>query len=202
MTTVLFTGFEPFGGGKTNPSWKAAQLAAAAWQGPGAAAAELLPVTFNGLPRALAKVLRSHNPKVVVAAGLGPVAGVCLERVAINLIDARIQDNDGVQPVDEPVLTGAQTAYFATLPIKVCLQALQEAGLPGQVSLSAGAYVCNQTLYLLGDWVANGAKAQVGFVHLPRPGRIKGGSLSYEDLGRALCIVAAATLEAAPQLLV
>jgi pyroglutamyl-peptidase len=195
MTKVLFTGFEPFDGGATNPSWPAAERAAAAWTGPGSAAAVLFPVSFSDTPRLLAQALRSHDPTVVVAAGLGPTRAVSVERIAVNIMDARIPDNEGAQPVDAEVLPGQPLAYRASLPVKTCASALHTAGFPVQVSSSAGTFVCNQMFYLLCDWVANGADARVGFIHLPWPGRVSGYSpLTVDRMAAALQLVAATTV--------
>src|SRR5690606_4205494 len=104
--------------------------------------------------------------------GVGEAGGrerIGLERVAVNVIDARIPDNDGAQPIDVPVVPGAPAAYFSSLPIKACVEALARADLPAEVSSTAGTYVCNAAFYALMHLVA-GSGVRAGFVHVPRVG--------------------------------
>ncbi|MDQ2971755.1 MAG: pyroglutamyl-peptidase I, partial [Pseudomonadota bacterium] len=142
--TILLTGFTPFAGETINPSWQAARaLDGKIIEGHRVVAVEL-PTTFDGTPALLRRALRSTNPRVAIATGLaGGREGISLERVAINLIDARIPDNAGVQPVDASVIEGAPSAYFSSLPVKAMLAAMQSAGVPAELSFSAGSYVCN-----------------------------------------------------------
>ena len=95
-------------------------------------------------------------------------SAVGIERVAVNLIDARIPDNDGSAPVDVPVIAGAPAAFFSTLPVKACLAAGRETGVPVEVSYSAGTYVCNATFYALQHLLASRPEVRSGFVHVPR----------------------------------
>jgi pyroglutamyl-peptidase len=165
---VLLTGFEPFGGESTNPSWQAvAQLHGRRIGGHRVIAVQL-PTAFEGAGRMLRAALRAHAPRAVIAVGqAGGRAEISLERVAINLIDARIPDNTGAQPIDEPVIAGAPDAYFATLPLKAALQALRGEGIPAAISYSAGTYVCNQVFYALMHALRNRPQVPAGFVHVP-----------------------------------
>src|SRR6185437_12799595 len=165
---VLLTGFAPFAGEPINPSWQAARaLDGATIEGRRVIAVEL-PTEFDGSLRALRKALRETNPKVAVAVGLaGGRAGISLERVAINVIDARIPDNAGAQPVDMPVLGSGAAAFFSTLPIKAALLELQRAGIPAHVSQTAGTYVCNQVFYALMHALRRQRNTRAGFVHVP-----------------------------------
>jgi len=106
---------------------------------------------------------------VVLSFGLAlGCAKISLERVALNLMDFRIPDNAGVKVSDQPVVEGGQNAYFSTLPVRPLLKALQDAGIPAQLSLSAGAYLCNQVFYRMMHCIAsNGLDIQAGFIHLP-----------------------------------
>ncbi len=166
MTTVLLTGFEPFGGDGDNPSGEAVHLVAAHWGGPEVLVTAVLPVTFEGAAARLRELLAEHRPDVVVAAGLaGGRTAIGIERIAVNLIDARIPDNDGAQPVDEPSIPGAPAAHFATLPVKAIVGALDAAGIPAEVSHSAGTFVCNHVFFTALDAAAPGTRA--GFVHVP-----------------------------------
>jgi pyroglutamyl-peptidase len=166
--TVLLTGFAPFAGEALNPSWQAVHaLGGAIIEGHRVVVAEL-PCEFDASLPALSRALRRHAPHVAIAVGLaGGRDGVSLERVAINVIDARIPDNAGAQPVDVPVLGSGAAAFFSTLPIKAALQELQRAGIPAHVSQTAGTYVCNQVFYALMHALRRRRNVRAGFVHVP-----------------------------------
>ena len=163
----LLTGFEPFDGDAVNPSWQIAQaLHGQRLQGMRVVAAQL-PCTFEGAIGALRAALRRHRPQLVMALGQAGRSVISLERVAINVIDARIPDNAGAQPIDEPVQAGAPAAHFSTLPIKAMLAALREAGIPAEVSQTAGTFVCNQVFYGLMQALRRRPGVRGGFVHVP-----------------------------------
>ncbi|MEV4599250.1 pyroglutamyl-peptidase I [Amycolatopsis sp. NPDC049253] len=164
--TVLLTGFAPFGGSATNPSWQAAQLVAARRDD---VVAVQLPVEFGASLTALRAAIEQHRPSLVVCAGeAGGRSAVTPERVAINLIDARIPDNAGDQPVDVPVIADGPAAYFTTLPVKAAVAAIQAKGVPAAVSHTAGTYVCNQVFYGLMHLLAHEFPSlRGGFVHVP-----------------------------------
>lgn len=170
--TVLLTGFDPFGGESLNPSW----LAAEALHGETIAGRRIvavqLPTSFARGPRALRAAIRRHTPELIVCVGqAGGRAQISLERVAINVDDARIADNDGAQPVDTPIVRGGPAAYFSTLPIKTMFAALREADIPAEISQTAGTFVCNRVFYALMHALAEDANLRVGirggFVHIP-----------------------------------
>ena len=164
---ILLTGFEPFGGETINPSWEVARSLHNLVIAGATVHARCLPVTFGEAPEALAEALASLQPGLVI--GLGQASGrseVSIERVAVNLIDARIADNAGHRPLDEPVCAGAPAAYFSTLPVKAMRDALRAAGHPAGLSLSAGAFVCNQVFFELQHRLA-GQGVRSGFIHLP-----------------------------------
>ncbi|MBD3943402.1 pyroglutamyl-peptidase I [Microbacterium sp. NEAU-LLC] len=166
MTTVLLTGFEPFGGDPANPSGEAVHLVASRWNGPEVLITDVLPVTFAGAAARLRELIAEHRPDVVIAVGLaGGRAAVGVERVAVNLIDARIPDNDGDQPVDVPSVAGAPAARFATLPAKEIARRIAEAGIPAEVSYSAGTFVCNHVFFTALEAAASTTRA--GFIHVP-----------------------------------
>lgn len=166
MTTVLLTGFEPFGGDAANPSGEAVELVASGWTGPERLVTDILPVTFDGAARRLRQLVAAHEPDVVIAAGLaGGRVTIGVERVAVNVIDARIPDNAGAQPIDRPSVEGGPAAHFATLPVKSIVTALEAAGIPAEVSNSAGTFVCNHVFYTALATVAPGVRA--GFLHVP-----------------------------------
>lgn len=163
---VLLTGFAPFGGSATNPSWSAARLVAGRRDD---VAAVKLPVEFEASLPALRAAIDTHRPSLVVCAGqAGGREGVTPERVAVNLIDARIPDNAGRQPVDVPVVEGGPAAYFTALPVKAAVAAILAKGVPAAVSYTAGTYVCNQVFYGLMHLLATEFPAvRGGFVHVP-----------------------------------
>lgn len=174
MTTVLLTAFEPFEGQPVNASWSAVRGVADGWDEPAEGAAlvtALLPVSFARAPRRLAELLAEVRPDLVVCVGeAGGRSAVGVERVAVNVQDARIPDEDGAQPVDLPVVPGGDVAHLSSLPVKACLAAVLAAGVPGEVSNTAGTYVCNTVAYALADLLAAGRApgARGGFVHVPR----------------------------------
>lgn len=181
MLRILVTGFEPFDGQSLNPSWEVARaLHGLQLQGAQVTAVQLPCVFAQALP-ALQQALAEHCPDIVLA--LGQAEGRCdfsVERVAINVMDARIADNAGDQPIDVPVISGGPAAYFSTLPIKALVSGLRAAGFPASVSQTAGTFVCNQVFYALQHMLA-GQGVHSGFVHLPllpeQAARWKGPSL-------------------------
>ncbi len=192
----MLTGFAPFGGDDTNPSWDAVRLVVA--DGYELVTAEL-PCEFGASLTALRDLVATHEPDVVVCVGqAGGRTGVTPERVAINLEDARIPDNAGRQPIDVPVVDGGPTAYFSTLPVKACVAALREADIPAAVSHTAGTFVCNHVFYGLMHLVATelpGVRA--GFVHVPyapEQGHEDAPSLDLATTAAALDLIIRTTL--------
>lgn len=166
--TVLLTGFEPFGDDPDNPSWEAVRTLHGRRIDGRRIVALRLPVEFGTSLRTLRAAIRGNRPSLVLCTGLaGGRAQLSLERVAINVDDARIPDNAGRQPVDEPVVEGGPAAYFSTLPLKAMLLALREAGIPAGVSQSAGTYVCNHVFYGLMHALRARPGIRAGFIHVP-----------------------------------
>ena len=164
---ILVTGFEPFGGDSVNPSWLVAQHLSRASIAGAQLQALQLPCAFGLSAQVLAQALVQHQPDVVLALGLAQGReGISIERVAINVDDARIADNAGHQPIDTPVVPGGPAAYFSTLPIKRLAQGLQQAGHPAHVSQTAGTFVCNHVFSALQHHL-HGKRVMSGFVHLP-----------------------------------
>ena len=167
MKNVLLTGFEPFGGESVNPSWELAR----ALNGEVIAGLRVvsvqLPCVFGEALSRLDEALARVKPAVVLA--IGQAGGRCdlsIERVAINVDDARIPDNAGAQPIDEPVVPDGPAAYFSTLPIKAIVAGLREAGFPASVSQTAGTFVCNHLFYGLQHRL-DGRGVRSGFMHIP-----------------------------------
>ncbi len=169
QAVVLVLGFEPFAGESVNPAQEIARRLDGEVIDGHRLVGAVLPVEFTQAPRALADLLDRHRPALVVALGqAGGRSEIAFERVAINLIDARIADNAGLQPIDAPVLDGGAGAYFSTLPIKAMHARLQSLGIPSALSLSAGTFVCNQVFYWLCHLLASEhAQTPGGFIHVP-----------------------------------
>jgi pyroglutamyl-peptidase len=171
---VLLTGFAPFGGATSNPSWQAVQpLDGLQVRGHRVVAREL-PTEFGHSLVRLKHLVARHRPALVLCVGLAEGRqALSFERIAVNLNDARIPDNAGAQPVDTPVVPGAANALFTTLPVKAMVKAVQKAGVPAELSLSAGSFVCNHVFFGLLDLLSRQARpegapaTQGGFVHVP-----------------------------------
>ena len=171
LPVVLLTGFDAFGGDTVNPSWLAAQALHGEVIAGHVVVAAQLPTEFVASKTAIGALLRRHKPALVLCLGLaGGRSALSLERVAINLQDARIADNAGAQPVDIPVVRSGTAAYFSTLPVKAMLDSLTSASINAEISQTAGTFVCNHVFYVLmralkkqSSW----GKIRGGFMHVP-----------------------------------
>lgn len=165
---VLVTGFEPFGGEDVNPSWEICRELPEAI---GAHRIHVLqvPCEFRVAIEVVAEAIERLDPAIVLSLGqAGGRAAMSVERVAINVDDARIDDNAGNAPIDEPVASGGPAAYFATVPVKAMVAALREADVPAVVSNTAGTFVCNHLMYgVLHYLAARGGGTRAGFIHVP-----------------------------------
>jgi pyroglutamyl-peptidase len=167
---ALVIGFEPFDGQTFNPSQEIALRLNGETIAKHRIVGAVLPTQFAGSLSHLQALLEQYDPSLVIALGLaGGRDTISIERVAINLIDARIPDNAGEQPIDEPVLADAPNAYFSTLPIKAMRARLDAAGIPASISCSAGTFVCNQVFFVLAYLLASRhRRVRGGFIHVPR----------------------------------
>jgi pyroglutamyl-peptidase len=187
---ILLTGFDPFGGQPINPSWLAVQaLDALDIDGHRVIAAQL-PTEFGRSLHVLDQLLAEHRPALVVCTGqAGGRSAISLERVAINVNDARIPDNAGAQPVDTPVLPEGPAAYFTTLPIKAMLATMLAQGIRADVSQTAGTFVCNQVFYGLMHRLATDpalSQTRGGMVHVPWLPQQGHPSMTLEQLATGL----------------
>ena len=167
---VLVSGFEPFGGEPINPSLEVARRLHGWRSASGAQVTACeLPTEFGRAIDVLAQALARTQPTLVIALGLAASRSeISVERVAINVDDARIADNAGRQPIDEPVVASGPAAYFSSLPIKAIVAALREAGIAAGVSQSAGTFVCNHLYYGMAHLIATRwPDMRGGFIHLP-----------------------------------
>jgi pyroglutamyl-peptidase len=159
---ILLTGFEPFGKASSNPSGEIVKQIS----GENIVTA-ILPVAYAKSTERLLVLIEEHNPDVVIC--LGQAEGrteITPERVAINLDDARLADNEGVLRSDIKIIDGGPDAYFSTLPVKEIVEAIKAKGVPAAVSLSAGAFLCNHVFYVVQNKFA-GTNVRSGFVHVP-----------------------------------
>jgi pyroglutamyl-peptidase len=165
---VLVTGFEPFGGERSNPSWDVVERLPAAIAGMRVQKCKV-PCEFRRAIEVVAGAIERHRPALVVCLGqAGGRSRVAVERVAINVDDARAPDNAGARPIDEAIAENGPPAYFATLPVKAMVAAMRSAGVPAELSNTAGTYVCNHLMYgVLHFIAASGHAARAGFVHVP-----------------------------------
>jgi pyroglutamyl-peptidase len=166
---VLLTGFEPFGGESINPAWEAVQrLQDTAGDGYHIHVAQL-PCVFGAALTRLQEQIAAVHPQLVICVGqAGGRTEISVERVAINIDDARIPDNAGQQPIDEAIAADGPAAYFSTLPIKAIVAALRANGIPAAVSQTAGTYVCNHVFYGLAHLIATQfPHMRGGFIHIP-----------------------------------
>ncbi len=166
MKKLLITGFEPFGGETINPSWEAvSQLPEEINEY--RLTKLCIPVVFGEASEIVIGKADEINPNVILCIGqAGGRSSITPELVSINLRHAKIPDNKGNQPKDEPIIQDGDTAYFSTLPVRKVAEAIEADGLPSQVSYSAGAYVCNDLLYTLLHHFRN-SETGVGFIHIP-----------------------------------
>ncbi|MDP2816880.1 MAG: pyroglutamyl-peptidase I [Polaromonas sp.] len=196
--TVLLTGFDPFGGDSLNPSWLAVETLQGRRIAGHKVVAAQLPTVFGSSLVELARLLREHRPTLVICVGqAGGRAAISLERIAINVNDARIADNAAAQPVDTPVVAGGPAAYFTTLPIKAMLLALQGEGIPAEVSQTAGTFVCNHVFYGLMHHLSTRRgfkRTRGGFVHVPWLPEQGQPSMTTDELVRGLRLLIATAL--------
>ncbi|HUM72394.1 MAG TPA: pyroglutamyl-peptidase I [Chloroflexota bacterium] len=167
---LLLTGFEPFGNSQINPSEEVVHALAEKEIDGVELFTVILPVERFAGPDTLIRTYISVQPDVVLSLGeAGGVTAVTIERVAINLLDFSISDNGGHLITDKPIIADGLPAYFATLPTRQMLTALTEAGIPGQLSYSAGTFLCNQVMYEMLHYIyKHQLKTSAGFVHLPQ----------------------------------
>ena len=185
MRRLLITGFDCFGEADINPSWEAVKLLPEQIGDFEITKMEIPTVFGLAAEKVMAKA-KDVKPDVILCVGqAGGRAAVTPERIAVNIRDAKIRDNAGNQPVGEFVVSDGPAAYFATVPVMKMAAAICDTELPGMVSNSAGAFVCNDTLYsLLHHYAGTGVK--IGFIHVPYLPEQGSPSLPLEKTAAAL----------------
>lgn len=165
---VLVTGFEPFGGETINPALEAVKMLDNQINGAEIIKLEL-PTVFGKSKEVLERALEKEKPNIVICVGqAGGRDKISIERVAINIDDAGIPDNEENKPIDQPIVHNGDKAYFSSLPIKEILNNLKENKIPAEISNSAGTYVCNHIMYNLLYYIDKKALDTLGgFIHIP-----------------------------------
>ncbi|NLC69200.1 MAG: pyroglutamyl-peptidase I [Clostridiaceae bacterium] len=198
---ILITGFEPFGGEIINPSYEAVKSLPGEVNG-AAIIKRQVPTVFRKSIMELEKLVDEIRPDIVIAVGqAGGRVDISVERVAINIDDAAIKDNEGNQPVDEAIFEDGENAYFSNLPIKAIVKRIKEGGIPASISNSAGTFVCNHIMYgllYLIDKKYPGIKG--GFIHVPYlPEQVVNKrntpSMNINDIRKALILAVEAIVE-------
>lgn len=199
MKKVLITGFGPFGGATINPALEAVKKLDGVQLNGGEIVVCEMPVTRFEATQAVSAAIEIHKPNFVIT--VGQAAGrsaITPERVAINLDDFRIPDNGGNQPIDKAIEDDGPAAYFSTLPIKAITLALQENGIPCQVSNTAGTFVCNHVFYGVQHFLRD-TDIGHGFIHIPllpeQAAQTDQPSMSLENIVEGLKLAAQATLD-------
>ncbi len=165
---VLVTGFDPFGGEPVNPAFEAVKLLPDEIAGAEIVKLEI-PTVFSKSGPAVEEGIRKYEPDVVINVGqAGGRSCVTIEQVAINLAEARIPDNAGEQPSDEPIQKEGEPAYYATIPVKAIVKNVRDHGIPCHISYTAGTYVCNSVMYNVLHMTAKKyPHIRAGFIHVP-----------------------------------
>ncbi len=168
---ILVTGFDPFGGEKINPALETIKRLPDAVLGARIIKLEIPTVVGKSLAK-IQEAVEKENPDVVLSIGqAGGRSEITVERVGINIDDCRIPDNEGNQPIDEPIVAGGPSAYFVTVPIKAIVEKIKTNKIPASISNTAGTFICNHVCYgvahLAAARTAAGKPMKSGFIHIP-----------------------------------
>ncbi len=190
---ALVTGFDAFGGDAINPSYEAVNQLPAHIGSLKVVTAQL-PTSFRHAVPKLRSLIKRGQLDIVLCVGLAADRpAISIERVAVNLDDARLPDNEGLMPKDKPVVRGGPAAYFSTLPVRKIATRLNAEKIPCELSPSAGTFVCNHVFYALMHLAAQrGRPLHAGFVHVPSLS-----VLALEQMVRALQLTLEVTHRAA-----
>jgi len=169
MLRILVTGFEPFGGATVNPASLAVQKLKTTARGSVEVVTREIPTVFGKSAKAVEDAILEFSPQAVISVGqAGGTPGIRVEKVALNLDDARIPDNEGNCPADSPIDPTGPVAYWAGIPVREVVDAIQMKGIPAAISHSAGTFVCNHVFYSTCNFVAKkDMRIKVGFIHVP-----------------------------------
>lgn len=189
---LLLTAFDPFGGETVNPAQEAVKMVSSR-VGNVEVIKCVVPTVFGKSIETVAAAIEDCRPDAVLCIGqAGGRADLTPERIAINLDDASIADNEGNRPVDTPIFPDGKPAYFSTLPVKAMVAAIRAVGIPASLSNTAGTFVCNHLMYgVLYTLEKYYPGVRGGFLHVPYiPSQVTGGrgipSMSAADIVRGL----------------
>jgi len=198
---ILIAGFEPFGGEAINSAWETVKAVNGLEVMTGHhVVIKMLPCVFDRARHVLTDAIHRVQPDIVIVVGqAGGRSDISLERIAININDARIEDNSGQQPIDTPVDAAGPAAYFSTLPIKAMMLELRKQGIPASISNTAGTFVCNHIFYSMMHSLRERPEVRAGFIHMPylpqQAARFPGApSMSGEQMATALLIATQAAI--------
>ena len=168
---ILVTGFDPFGGEKINPALETIKRLPDTILGAQIIKLEIPTVVGKSLAK-ITEAVEKENPNVVLSIGqAGGRSEITVERIGINIDDCRIPDNEGNQPIDEPVIKGGPAAYFVTIPIKAIVENIKAHNIPASISNTAGTFICNHVCYgvahVAAQRTAAGKPMKSGFIHIP-----------------------------------
>ncbi len=165
---ILVTGFDPFGGEPINPAIESVKLLPKEIEGAEIIALEIPTVVHKSL-QVIQDAVKKYEPDMVLSIGqAGGRSDITVERIGINIDDCRIKDNEGNQPIDEPIFKDGPAAYFVNLPIKAMVEEIRKIGIPASVSNTAGTFVCNHVTYGVRHMLElEGKGRKSGFIHIP-----------------------------------
>lgn len=168
MKKILITGFDPFDQEPINPAYEAVKGLADNIDGVEIIKAEIPTVSYKAINCTI-ELIKEHQPDAVINVGqAGGRFGITPEKVAINLNDFRIKDNEGNQELDSAIELDGENAYFTTLPVKAMVKEIKAQAIPASLSYSAGTFVCNQVMYGVLHYIkTNQLAIKSGFIHIP-----------------------------------
>jgi len=168
MKNILVTGFDPYGKNDDNPACRVLEIIdGSEFDGYKIETLKVPTVYYRSIEKTVKKIVEI-NPEAVISVGMSQRKKISVERVGVNINDARIPDNEGQQPKDELIDEEGETAYFSTLPVREIYDSLIEEGIPAHISNTAGTFVCNHLMYgVLNHINKNELDIKAGFIHVP-----------------------------------
>ena len=193
---VLLTCFEPFGGNATNVSSEVASTFSPHSIEGSEIVVVQLPVSFKRVGKILSQLIELHRPDIILMLGqAGNREKISIERIAVNLMDSKMGDNDGYCPNEQSIVAGAENAFFSNMPLKKIVENWHNTGIEAIISNSAGLYVCNCTLYnALYLAYHKGLDCKIGFIHLPKIKDIEHKQTILEQMHKAVKIAIESTI--------